>query len=380
VRSERIGGRILLVSAASTLALVAVYFLDYSRPRWYAYASGPSAILEGSATVLATGLGPAAALGGPAVGLLAAAIVAVALGALATSSARAPEETLRRLGFAASIAGVLGLVLSIGVGRGDAVSAVPRYFGLAAPLLSASFLAWTAYGEPRARSLACGGLALVAWAAVLGNVRAGEAAGTDIRYRSRQFEALVAGGASPAELVREYTDLFPFHFVARSEWILTALAARRDPPFDRGRTPSPRSLCLRAFDRVPSKVESDETAGTRLVDGRDVLVVHAGTAIHLDLAAGDSRITGTFGVPPELYEGRRSNPIHVRVEFPSSDGTTRTLFDRELDPASNASDRGPQSFEVDGLPPPPGELVLRVDGEAAQAAKSWAYWYDVRIE
>lgn len=378
--SERAGAAVLLGGLALALLVSAAYFVHYSHPHWYAYTREWSAVLVTSALVLAAGLGPAAAVW-PAGGILAACTVAAALGPLATGPARAPGEGLRRLGFAASVAAIVGLALSIGVGRGDATGLVPRYFVLAAPLYSCAHLAWTAYGAPWASASACGTLALAAWATLPGNARAGETAGLDVRDRARRFEEVVDRGAGPAELVRSYTELFPFHFLARSEWILESLAARRDPPFDRGRAPAPGAFQFRAFNRIPSSIECDEPVGSRNLDGLDVFVVHAGTAIHLGLAAGDSKIEGRFGVPSERNERRHSSPMRVRVEVRSPDGAARTLFDRTLDPASNEADRGSQAFELDELPAPPGEIVLRADrAEGSTSAWDWVYWCDVRIE
>src|SRR5262249_42674619 len=169
-------------------------------------------------------------------------------------------------------------------------------------------------------------------------------------------------------------DLFPYHFLVQSEWILMSLAARRDPPFDRGRAPAPEAIRFRALGRIPSRVESPAPPASRLIDDRDALVVHAGTAIHLDLVAGDARIKGRFGVPLELYGGRRSSPIRVRVELRPAGGSPRTLVDRTLDPVANEADRGSQSFALEGLPAPPGEIVLHADlSGGAPSARSWAY-------
>jgi hypothetical protein len=182
------------------------------------------------------------------------------------------------------------------------------------------------------------------------------------------------------ELVESFTALFPFHHPEMSRWGVRTLALRRDPPFDRGPGFELSDFDYLTFSRPPSRVESSEPVVARFIDGHHVVMAPIGARLRFDLAPGESRISGRFGIPSELAV-KKSGGVRVLVEAVPREGPPRTLFDRTLDPVSVESDRGSLAFAIDGVELPPGEIVLRTEIlRPVRPMWSWSYWSDVRIE
>jgi hypothetical protein len=381
---ERKGSRILLASVGLCAAFCALHFLGYRRAHWLLYSSRPTAVLEVVAKVLSLGLGPAARTYWPASAVFVLSLLAATVVLLLSGFARGSSENRRRLGLLTALAGMGCLVLSIGIGRADFsddAGFTARYITLTAPILCCVSFAWILYGGRATGAVVCGLLALAAWAVLPENARIGSQQGQEIQDQVGRFEDLVGRGASPLELVLNYTKEFPFHYPQRSREILESLAFARKPPFDHGRAPDPAIFEFLTFSRVPSRVEPWESMDANYVDGHHVVLVRPGTSIHLDLLAGETRVSGSFGIPSEIDQGRKAGRIRILVESVPRDRPPRTLLDRTLTPASVESDRGIQPFAIDGVEDGPGEIVLRTES-ADDAKKIWdrSYWTDIRIQ
>jgi hypothetical protein len=237
------------------------------------------------------------------------------------------------------------------------------------------------YGGRASRAIVCGSLAVAVWAVLPVNARIGIREGRKIRDRVEQFENLVGRGASALELVESFTESFPYHYPQGSRQLLRALAFGHKPPFDHGPAPDAAVFDYLTFSRLPSKVESDQPTESRLVDGHHVVLVRAGTLIHLELRPGEKKISGTFGIPSEHSQGRKAVSVRILVEAVPRGGSPRTLLDRTLAPTSAESDRGSQSFAIDNLEEIPGEIILRTES-AGDSPRDWiwSYWSDIRIE
>ncbi|HEV8111923.1 MAG TPA: hypothetical protein VGR31_04050 [Planctomycetota bacterium] len=372
------GGRVLLASVGVCAAFCALYVLGYRAPHWYHESTRPWAVLDVVAKLLALSIGPAAESWWPASGAFVLAVIASTLFLVARA-----RDGSRRLAFLASLAGIACLAVSIGVGRADVgpnQGFLARYVTLTTPLLCTGYLAWTAYGRGRSTALACGALALVAWVALPWNTHAGVDHGRGMREDVERFERVVAAGAGPAELVASFDELFPFHYPEASRWVVRTLALRRDPPFENARSFEPSEFDYLTFSRPPSRVESAEPVVARFVDGHHVVMAPIGASLRFDVAPGDARISGRFGVPSELA-AKKSGGVRVLVEAVPREGPPRTLFDRTLDPMSVESDRGSLAFAIDGAELPPGEIVFRTEIlRPVRPMWSWSYWSDVRIE
>jgi hypothetical protein len=381
---ERKGSRILLASVGLCAAFCALHFRGYGKAHWLLYSNRPAAVLETAAQVVSLGLGPAARTYWPASALFVLSLIAATLLLLPSGFLRGSSEVRRRLGLLTSMAGIGCLVGSIGIGRAeihDDAGFTARYITLAAPLLCCVTFAWILYGGRTTRAILCGLLAVAAWAMLPANVRIGRQNGREIRGQVERFEDLVGRGASALELVQAYTKEFPFHYPGRGREVLKALAVDRKPPFDHGPAPDAATFDYLTFSRLPSRVEPQASTDSRYVDGRYVVLVRPGTSIHLDLLAGETRISGRFGIPSEIDQGRKAGRIRVFVEALPRDRPPRVLLDRTLTPGSVESDRGSQAFAIEGLEDGPGEIVLRTES-ADEPRKAWdrSYWSDIRIE
>lgn len=93
-------------------------------------------------------------------------------------------------------------------------------------------------------------------------------------------------------------------------------------------------------------------------------------------------LQGSFGI----YEGAYAKPLpeatdgaEFIIEHVAAGGERTQLFQRYLNPATKAEDRGLQYFDLD-LPAGGGQIEFRVNvGPYGSNAYDWSYWYDLRF-
>jgi hypothetical protein len=141
--------------------------------------------------------------------------------------------------------------------------------------------------------------------------------------------------------------------------------------------PVMRTPFVRATAHEPVTVET--------YDGKDVLRIHAPSAVQFDVPANSvpRRITGKFGILPEAY--RKSNDhtdgVQFAVEYTPAGKAALVLFERFLDPHANARDRGFQEFAVVLPPGDKGTVVLKAFNPPGRNQHlDWSFWTDVEIE
>lgn len=382
-RRERAAAWIRIGATAICAILCLLYVRQLAgRP---APAATHGTLLSRVVALLALGLGPgdrgAWAVAGGVVGILLVATLALLL-----IGVRADDrERGRRLGVLSLFAGGGCLVASIAFGRAakdwDEGYFVLRYVMLTTPLICAAYFAWILYGGTTGRRIACAAIAGIAVLVCPWNARNGMSAGRDLRAAVERTERQVAAGASARELVESFTSEFPNHLPEVSRRTLQTLAALGRPPFDREPHPTAEAFDWLTFSRQPSRIESDRPTYWRVADGGEALVAHAGTAIHIDVRAGEKRVSGRFGVPAEMVEEWKAGPVRVIVERIDPAASPRVLLDRTIDPSGVEADRGSHAFALEEGIEGPCEIVMRTESARPEgSARCWSYWADVRVE
>ncbi|MBX3736398.1 MAG: hypothetical protein KF715_06915 [Candidatus Didemnitutus sp.] len=124
------------------------------------------------------------------------------------------------------------------------------------------------------------------------------------------------------------------------------------------------------------EIASPFPSSVRQISGVTVRLVHAPGTLVLNVPA-DARIaTGQFGFPSDAGEGDRpTDGATFRITW--TDGTRRVeLFSRDLQPATQPSDRGLQDFHLDLPAPRPGRVArLTFETEPGRTStKDWTCW------
>lgn len=114
------------------------------------------------------------------------------------------------------------------------------------------------------------------------------------------------------------------------------------------------------------------------------IMAHAPSRLGFNLPARAKGFAGGFGFlegayaakPPDATDGAT---FHVVLVTPT--GERRVLFERHLEPAAAAADRGTQPFRVELPPDASGRLELEIDpGRLGSNAYDQTYWTALRIE
>ena len=215
---------VLIALAVAPLIYLAVYFTDYHRPAHHPKPG--SGGLEDIVKVTGQTLAMAFGIGLSAVWQVVwCAMVAVGISTL--GMLRKSAERPAALGLVAVAAGVTGVALAIGVGRGgmgDRMGIWSRYSFLTWPLLGLAYLAWVKWGTPaptretaEQRPSAGGALTggkrwfpmmfcVASALAFAGNMITGMVVGMQVKDTLSQVERASRDGAPPGEIVLLFKD------------------------------------------------------------------------------------------------------------------------------------------------------------------------------
>jgi len=119
---------------------------------------------------------------------------------------------------------------------------------------------------------------------------------------------------------------------------------------------------------------------TPFVEARNTkLYAHAPTSIALPVPAA-RRVRVAFGIRQGAWtNGGATDGVCFRVWAAGGNGVRRPLFERCLDPAIRAGDRGEQTAELAAGLTAPGTLVFETDCRAS-CVWDWSYWKDLDID
>lgn len=133
----------------------------------------------------------------------------------------------------------------------------------------------------------------------------------------------------------------------------------------------------------PSRARSQFGISVQQIDGRPVLSAHASSELYFHPPAGAHRITAVVGLPasthakplPEATDG-----VVVEIFEQLPDNNRRSLYRRELSPATRVADQGPQELALENDIPFVGDLIFSVTpGAAGNLAYDQAYWARIEI-
>ena len=210
------GGMARAIGLGSLMAcsvIVSMYLSGFSRPAHHLPSPSLSAAASTMLECLSLAICPSFASYWRSAGLLLSLLIGATIVRLAVVSVRAPGERLQALGLLAIILAMLGLVAAIGVSRsgfGPGMGLSSRYITLTAPLISALYVAWLAYGPTSARRGIHVGLLAVACLMVPANVGYSTHYGRTLLARERWLEMGLKGRVPAPELMRRVCpNLYP---------------------------------------------------------------------------------------------------------------------------------------------------------------------------
>ncbi|AOS44970.1 hypothetical protein Verru16b_02039 [Lacunisphaera limnophila] len=140
---------------------------------------------------------------------------------------------------------------------------------------------------------------------------------------------------------------------------------------------------LALFQPAPHAVHSQYGIGSAELDGRLILNAHAPAELVFRPAPGARRFQAVAGLPDAAFapDGKAvTDGISLEVVAVPADGPRRLLYRRQLDPARQPADRGPQTIDLTLPAGFSGDLHLRLgNGPAGSPTNDWAYVAKVEI-
>lgn len=193
-----------------------------------------------------------------------------------------------------------------------------------------------------------------------------------IRERAARFEL------APEPVASHGDDVLYLPAGAAPAPLLTLVPILTDDTFPTGlRTDLLAGPAVTLFQPVPHTVRSQYGVSSAELAGRPILNAHAPAEFVFRPAPDTRRFHAVAGLPDAAFAPGKdavTDGISLEVIAVQPDGLRRLLFRRQLDPAKNPADRGPQSIDLDLPPGFSGELILRLgNGPAGSPTNDWAY-------
>lgn len=111
-----------------------------------------------------------------------------------------------------------------------------------------------------------------------------------------------------------------------------------------------------------------------------VLSAHPNSDLWLHPPAQATGIKWRYGIFPAAYEPEgKTNGVEFFVDGEMSDGQSRQIYYRLLDPRNNPQDRGDQQALIP-YTPRPGEVLRFSTRPNGNAAFDWAYWLQISVK
>lgn len=144
-----------------------------------------------------------------------------------------------------------------------------------------------------------------------------------------------------------------------------------------------QTLAVPIFKPAPFRARSmfGFTPGTE--NDLPIVLAHPDSEIHFHPPPGATRIDATVGLTDGAFaNGNPATTDGVTVEIFElrADGLRRVLFRRDLDPAREPKDRGPQAINLVDIGPFTGPVVFKITpGPKNNINSDWAYWGRIGI-
>ncbi|HET7536838.1 MAG TPA: hypothetical protein VFJ90_10310, partial [Candidatus Didemnitutus sp.] len=139
---------------------------------------------------------------------------------------------------------------------------------------------------------------------------------------------------------------------------------------------------FRMMNRKPVAIEGFQPMQSVMLDGKEVLMMHADSHMAFALDAAVHSVRGKFGLIPGAYQnGHDTDGVDFVIEWLPPEGPAKVLFRRYLDPLHRAEDRGPQEFFFATGEATRGRLVFHtLSGPNHNRAFDWSYWTDLQFK
>lgn len=160
------------------------------------------------------------------------------------------------------------------------------------------------------------------------------------------------------------------------------LSATSETPFPADKPVEAAKLALPIFTPAPHAARTLFGMEVSQVDGHPVLHAHAPSEVEFIPPTGARAIHVTFGLPDAAWNSGPAvtDGIGVDIYERLPNGQHRSIYRRTLDPAHNASDRGPQTANLEAAGPFTGALIFRfTTGPKDNTTNDWAYWSGIDI-
>lgn len=376
--ARRASALALLGGALASLAVVALYFTGFEREASATLTLAPLTVLRTAWSFQALQLGSAGQFE-PFLGATIASVLA--LPALVWTLGAWRRERAERVRASALLAAVFAawcLALAVGVGRsghGGAAGLANRYIVLAASGAIPTFLAYELYGPRRIARALQAALCVVQLGVQPFHFAYGSAEGERRARVLDELQAAVRAGESVDVLAQRFTPaVYPDAQALAHR--LRMLRIGGVPPFTR----ADASNAL-----APTHVRAPLGSRERVAFDRQVLAVASDAELEYALPSSARRVVGGFGMLANTWrvaEGRSAG-MRFQVLVRGRAGVERVLFERELDPARRASDRGWLALDLE-LPAELADgssvLLLRTASlEHASAARDWGFWSSIEL-
>lgn len=154
------------------------------------------------------------------------------------------------------------------------------------------------------------------------------------------------------------------------------------PPFAAGSPVDPATVALPFFTPTPRAARALFGLTPIVVAGQPALLANAPCELEFAPPPGARHVTATFGISDDAWRTSDSPTDGIGVEIFEvwPDGRRRVHFRRQLDPAREPADRGPQRAEFSAPAALTGTLVFRfTTGPHDNGAKDWSYWGEIRL-
>ncbi len=137
---------------------------------------------------------------------------------------------------------------------------------------------------------------------------------------------------------------------------------------------SPIALLAGGKTVYPTRFESRDEPRQTEFNGRFITVARAPFGIDFATTPDLEELSGGFGLPDTAwYQQDATTPVDFTISIIKPDGGETRVFERTLDPANRAADRGPQSFQVRLPQPVKGTLRFSAQPKAG-LENARAFW------
>lgn len=375
---QRLGARLLLVSALLAAGLCAAYLVGFERPPQMSYVVKGNPVWKMALANLCAPFGPSLSGWRPLVDVPLA-LAGLLLGVLLLRRAWR-ERDASALGVLAVM--VAGAMLVGGIARGRPVEGpllvANRYIPLPAPYYVALTLGALVFLGRRWRELALAGCCVLMVCVLPNSVSYGIGEGRLRQQRERELDQLVDTRASWSRVHAHYTQHFILGMSDIASWLLTYYMHNGLPPFDRGAQYTLQPDDYPNFETAPREVRFKIQPTNRYIDGELTTCIRPWTIFELPVSASDRRFSCMVGVPSLLLGSERHPGVRAKVALRDAAGHEQVLGRIQLDPVHVPGDRGMLGFEYTWEPGAWNSLLLSFEKLTPSDGREAADWVGVR--